>query len=43
MAEAYSDFAAVYDELMDIIPYNEWFSYLHALLKENKILLIKKY
>ena len=37
MAEAYSDFAAVYDELMDNIPYNEWFSYLHALLKENKI------
>lgn len=37
MAEAYSDFAAVYDQLMDNIPYEEWFSYLHALLKEYNI------
>ena len=37
MAEAYSDFAAVYDELMDNIPYDEWFIYLKALLQEYKI------
>ena len=34
MAEAYSDFAAVYDSLMDNIPYDEWFSYLRELLIE---------
>ncbi len=37
MSEAYSDFASVYDELMDNIPYDEWFSYLHSLLQEYKI------
>ncbi len=37
MAEAYSDFAAVYDELMDNIPYEEWFNYLHGLLTEYGI------
>ncbi len=37
MQEAYSNFAACYDQLMDNIPYYEWFSYLHGLLKEYKI------
>ncbi len=37
MSEAYSDFAKVYDELMDNIPYNDWFSYLHGILKEYNI------
>lgn len=37
MQEAYSNFAACYDELMDNIPYDEWFTYLHSLLKEYKI------
>lgn len=37
MAETYSSFAAVYDALMDNIPYDEWFSYLHALLEEYDI------
>ncbi|MBE5931972.1 MAG: class I SAM-dependent methyltransferase [Lachnospiraceae bacterium] len=37
MQEAYSNFAACYDELMDNIPYDEWFAYLQSLLKENKI------
>lgn len=37
MAEAYSDFASVYDQLMDNIPYDKWFKYLHALLKEYNI------
>ncbi len=37
MSEAYSDFAEVYDELMDNIPYDEWFHYLHELLKEYNI------
>ncbi len=37
MAEAYSNFAAVYDALMDNIPYDEWFSYLHTLLKEHDV------
>lgn len=37
MAEAYSDFAAVYDQLMDNIPYEEWFTYLHTLLQEYHI------
>lgn len=37
MTEAYSDFAAVYDTLMDNIPYDEWFSYLHELLTEYGI------
>ncbi|MDO5127668.1 MAG: class I SAM-dependent methyltransferase [Eubacteriales bacterium] len=37
MAEAYSDFATVYDNLMDNIPYDEWFTYLHSLLQEYSI------
>lgn len=37
MQEAYSNFAACYDELMDNIPYDEWFAYLHELLREYKI------
>ena len=37
MNEAYSDFAAVYDRLMDNIPYDEWISYLHGLLTEYGI------
>ena len=37
MAETYSSFAAVYDALMDNIPYDDWFSYLHALLCEYDI------
>ncbi|MCR5639515.1 MAG: class I SAM-dependent methyltransferase [Lachnospiraceae bacterium] len=35
--DAYTDFARVYDELMDNIPYDKWFEYLHSLLKEFKI------
>ena len=37
MQEAYSNFAACYDQLMDNIPYDEWFTYLQELLKEYKI------
>lgn len=37
MTEAYSDFAQVYDQLMDNIPYDEWFLYLRSLLKEYNI------
>ncbi|MBQ8318753.1 MAG: class I SAM-dependent methyltransferase [Lachnospiraceae bacterium] len=37
MQEAYSNFATCYDQLMDNIPYDEWFHYLHELLKEYKI------
>jgi SAM-dependent methyltransferase len=37
MAEMYSDFASVYDELMDNIPYDDWSSYLHGLLTENGV------
>ncbi len=37
MNEAYSDFAAVYDSLMDNIPYDDWFKYLHGLLTEYNI------
>lgn len=37
MQEAYSNFASVYDQLMDNIPYEEWFKYLHGLLKEFNI------
>lgn len=38
MQEAYLDFANVYDELMDNIPYDEWFNYLHRLLLEYNII-----
>lgn len=37
MAEAYSNFAAVYDALMDNIPYDTWVDYLHSLLMEYGI------
>jgi SAM-dependent methyltransferase len=37
MAEMYSDFASVYDELMDNIPYDEWTLYLEGLLAENGV------
>lgn len=37
MSEAYSDFAMVYDRLMDNIPYDEWFTYLKGLLNEYGI------
>ena len=37
MAEAYSNFAAVYDALMDNIPYDAWADYLHGLLVEYDI------
>ena len=37
--DAYTGFAAVYDELMDNIPYEEWGQYMIALLKENGCLL----
>ncbi len=37
MSEAYSDFAGVYDELMDNIPYDDWFSYLLDLFKSEGI------
>jgi SAM-dependent methyltransferase len=37
MGEAYSDFAEVYDELMDNIPYPEWSRYLCSLLAEYNI------
>ncbi|MBE5945538.1 MAG: class I SAM-dependent methyltransferase [Lachnospiraceae bacterium] len=37
MSEAYSDFASVYDQLMDNIPYDEWFNYIHGLLIEYGI------
>lgn len=37
MSDAYSGFAAVYDQLMDNIPYDEWFKYLQELLSEYNI------
>lgn len=37
MSEAYSDFALVYDRLMDNIPYDEWFNYISLLLNEFNI------
>ena len=30
--EIYGDFAYVYDEFMDNIPYEQWHDYLHGLL-----------
>ena len=35
--EAYTGFAAVYDNFMDNVPYEEWSSYLHGLLLEHGI------
>lgn len=32
--EAYTEFAAVYDEFMDNVPYDEWADYLHGLLQK---------
>ncbi len=37
MQEAYSDFASVYDQLMDNIPYEDWFKYIQELLIEHEI------
>lgn len=37
MSEAYSDFALVYDTLMDNIPYDEWFHYIELLLEDFNI------
>lgn len=37
MNPAYSDFAKVYDGLMDNIPYEDWFQYLCSLLTEYQI------
>ena len=34
MAEAYSDFAAVYDELMDNTPYDQWCERLDMLIRK---------
>ena len=35
--EAYTNFAAVYDMLMDDVPYEEWADYVQSLLKEYGI------
>ena len=35
--EAYTEFAAVYDEFMDNVPYDEWADYLHGLLQNDGI------
>ena len=35
--EAYTEFAAVYDEFMDNVPYDEWADYLHGLLQKDGI------
>ena len=35
--EAYTDFAQVYDELMDETPYEEWCDYLATLLKKHGV------
>lgn len=37
MSETYSDFASVYDQLMDNIPYDDWCRYIHELLIEYDI------
>lgn len=37
MADAYSDFAYVYDQLMDNIPYEDWTNYIISLLKDHHI------
>lgn len=37
MYDAYTDFALVYDELMDNIPYDDWTKYLHSLLQRYNI------
>ncbi len=33
--EAYTSFAQVYDRLMDNIPYDDWITYILALLKNT--------
>lgn len=35
--ESYTSFAKVYDTFMDNVPYDEWCTYLHELLKEYKV------
>lgn len=37
MADVYSDFARVYDELMDNAPYKEWCENIAALIQEYGI------
>ncbi|MFI3209002.1 MAG: class I SAM-dependent methyltransferase [Eubacteriales bacterium] len=37
MMESYTSFAKVYDTFMDNVPYDEWCTYLHNLLKEYNI------
>ena len=37
MADAYSDFARVYDELMDNAPYEDWCEHIDALIQEYGI------
>lgn len=37
MSEVYSDFAVVYDRLMDNIPYDDWCNYIKSLLKEYAV------
>ena len=34
---SYENFARVYDELMDNVPYEEWADFILAILKKNKI------
>lgn len=34
MSDSYTDFAEVYDELMDNVPYEEWAAFLVSVLKE---------
>lgn len=34
---SYENFARVYDELMDNVPYEEWAEFILSILKENKI------
>ena len=36
-AGTYGDFASVYDELMDDVPYDDWFDYIHKELKNHGI------
>ena len=34
---SYENFARVYDELMENVPYEEWADFILAILKKNKI------
>lgn len=35
--ESYKEFAVIYDELMNDIDYNEWFSYIEEILEKNNV------